>query len=164
MKIMKKNIFTRFATIAMACMMLVMAAGATPVQAAGNDYFGYAENHEIGGFTFSNNNTTPEKTVSTDARTHRMILRLWYRKWIFDEGVSDSGIRLSVYVVRANGSKELIYQGVTNSKDDISNVQTNWFSVRPGEKIKFFFDASSSGATNGKYRTCEITQWWGYCD
>lgn len=73
-------------------------------------------------------------------------------------------IRLSAYVVSANGAKELIYQGVTNSTDTVTDVQTNWFSIRPGEKIKFFFDASSSGATNGKYRTCEITQWWGYCD
>lgn len=109
---MKKTMSIKIATLFMAMVMLFMSAGTTTAFAAGNDYFPKNEWHDVTGFTFTNDNTTPWKTVDPNASS--MILHLCFKKadgtnlnntnpkFIKDAGIGN--VRLVVYVEREGQS------------------------------------------------------------
>ena len=162
---MKKKSF-RIATLLLAMVMFFMCTGATTAFAAGNDYFPKGQWHSIGEFAFKNTNTTPWKTVDSNAT--QMYLDLDFKKADGSNptGLVDAGqgrLRLLIYVEREGQSgRELIFSCTTNSDNSVRNEQTLSFNVTPGQRIRFYFDAVSEDGSNGNYRSCHIVQWKGF--
>lgn len=140
-----------------------------PVAYAGNDEFQYGVTTPVGGFTCEDYNITPMKSVVSDSRIHRLVVKVQFKKSLNDRGNGD--IRLDVYLRRANTTTDIamgMQSGANVSSNTLMPVtfQTNWISVSPGEHFQFKFDActNNSADVNGNVRTAEIEQYWVYCD
>lgn len=168
---MKKTMSIKIATLFMAMVMLFMSAGTTTAFAAGNDYFPKNEWHDVTGFTFTNDNTTPWKTVDSSAT--KMYLHLGFKKAdgtninnTNPKRITDAGqgrLRLLVYVEREGQSgRELIFSCPTNQNNSIFDDYSLDFNVNPGQRIRFYFDAVSEDGSNGHYRSCNVTTFEGY--
>ena len=106
--------------------------------------------HSIGSFTFRNTNLTPVKTVAG----RYMQLVLAYSVASSDQGLG--GIKLTVQIRDAyTGAVIGSYQG-TAERGATVYATPSFDMGYAGRKIQFFFDASSSGASNGNYRTAYI--------
>ena len=106
--------------------------------------------YSIGSFTFRNTNLTPVKTVAG----RYMQIMLGYSVASSDQGLG--GIRLTVEVRDAyTGAVIGSYQG-TVERGATAYASPTFDLGYAGRKIRFFFDASSSGASNGNYRTAYI--------
>lgn len=162
---MSKTISIKIVTLFMAIAMLFASVGTTTALAAGNDYFPAGSWHDVGGFTFTNNNTTPWKTV--DSSASKMYLHLAFKKadGTNSKGTVDAGqgrLRLLVYVEREGESgKELIFSCPSNSNNSICDDYSIEFNVKSGQRIRFFFDAVSEDGSNGHYRSCTVTTFQG---
>ena len=106
--------------------------------------------YSIGSFTFRDTNLTPVKTVAG----RYMQLMLAYSVASSDQGLG--GIKLTVQIRDAyTGAVIGSYQGTVERGGTV--YATPSFDMGyAGRKIQFFFDASSSGASNGNYRTAYI--------
>lgn len=140
-----------------------------PVAYAGNDEFKYGVTTAVGGFTCEDYNLTPMKSVESDSRIHRLVVKVQFKKSLDDRGNGD--MRLDVYLRRANTTTDIamgMQSGLNVSTNTLTPVtfQTNWISVSPGEHFQFKFDActNNSADANGNVRTAEIEQYWVYCD
>ena len=112
--------------------------------------------YSIGSFTFRNTNLTPVKTVSG----RYMQLMLGYSVASSDQGIG--GIRLTVEVRDAyTGAVIGTYQG-TVERGNTEYASQTFDLGYAGRRIQFFFDASSSGASNGNYRTAYIQSFTAY--
>ena len=107
--------------------------------------------HSIGSFVFYNNNLTPVKTVEG----RYLQLMLGYSVASSDSGIG--GIRLTVQIRDAyTGAVIGSYQG-TVERGATTYATTQSFDLGyAGRKVRIFFDASSSGASNGNYRSAYI--------
>lgn len=168
---MKKTMSIKIATLFMAMVMLIMSAGTTTAFAAGNDHFPYWQWHDVGGYTFTNDNTTPWKTV--DSNASQMYLHLAFKKadgantdGCNPNRVVDAGqgrLRLMVYVEREGQSgRELIFSCPSNSNNSVVDDYSLTFNVNSGQRIRFYFDAVSEDGSNGHYRSCTITKFSGF--
>ena len=106
--------------------------------------------HSIGSFTFRDTNLTPVKTVAG----RYMQLVLAYSVASSDQGLG--GIRLTVQIRDAyTGAVIDSYQG-TVERGATAYATPSFDLGYAGRQIRIFFDASSSGASNGNYRTAYI--------
>ncbi len=106
--------------------------------------------YSIGAFTFRNTNLTPVKTVAG----RYMQLVLAYSVASSDQGLG--GIRLTVQIRDAyTGAVIGSYQG-TVERGATTYAYPSFDLGYAGRRIQFFFDASSSGASNGNYRSAYI--------
>lgn len=180
---MKKKFFGKVVSMLSVLAMLVTCFSAVPAYAAevdtndtaavaeasimprdGVETFKYGTTTQLSGFLLHNNNTTPMKTASPDARTHRMIVNVRFH--IAAEDSNQTPIVLTLKVKRADGTMETIGQATAYSQFHYYELESNWFNVRPGEQFQFFFDVSTApeGTSTGSYRYARISEWSVYCD
>ena len=160
---MKTNRRKRFLGIVLAAVMLASTMLSTSVFAA-EEHDTLTENvvprageetlpigyYSIGSFTFRDTNLTPVKTVAG----RYMQIMLGYSVASSDQGLG--GIRLTVEVRDAyTGAVIGRYQG-TVERGATAYASPTFDLGYAGRRIQFFFDASSSGASNGNYRTAYI--------
>lgn len=143
--------------IVMAIIMTISIFGTTQVYAAGIETLPYGP-HNIGSFTFTNTNTTPEKTVSGT----NVSFMINFKKASIDAGVGN--VKLTVKVLDANTGAVISNTYYSNANEDGSDT----FIMVPcecgyaGRKVKIWFDASSTGPSNGHYRSITITEFTSY--
>ena len=106
--------------------------------------------YSIGAFSFRDTNLTPVKTVAG----RYMQLVLAYSVASSDQGLG--GIKLTVQIRDAyTGAVIGSYQG-TVERGATTYAYPSFDLGYAGRRIQFFFDASSSGASNGNYRSAYI--------
>lgn len=180
---MKKKFFGKVVSMLSVVAMLVTCVAAVPAYAAevdtndvavvdetsimprdGVETFAYATTTPLSGFLLHNTNTTPTKTASPDARTHRMVVNVIFHIASVDS--NQTPIQLTLKVKRADGTMETIGQATAYSQFHYYELQSEWFTVSPGEQFQFFFDVSTApeGTSTGTYRYAQITEWSVYCD
>lgn len=169
---MKKNIFRSKIlafVMAMTSSATAFAADATasndvPAEAGVSDYgimpldgvedWKYGTNH-MSPFTFTNTNTTPTKTIlGTNVKIAGVACK----------APGDAGIGNVILTIRLkdeNGNfLPFIYTKELSSA--FSSFETpKWDLEGYGKKIHVWFDASSAGASNGHYRSIQLTSFRG---
>lgn len=130
----------------------------TEVNAAGIENL-YSGVNNIGGFTFTNVNTTPTKTVEGTSVT----FTIKWKKADSDAGIGD--VKLTMQILDATTGNALTGKYVfTRDATDTEEYITDSFQVNVanGQKIKIWFDASSVdvSTSNGKYRSISISSLW----
>lgn len=173
---MKKRIKAVLAIFAMLCSMLVAipanAEELQPVESektvsdvgivplSGHDVLnpGY---QSIGGFTFTNTNLTPYKTVGQGAQT--LKFKIYFRIAPTDRGIGK--VKVSMQIRDTSGHA---LSGVTSAIDrynpDPNNfvrgtyLETEKIHVNPGQKVQVWFDVSSvnPAESNGNYRSAWV--------
>lgn len=151
--------FKQKVSILLAVVMTIMSSIAivTPVSAqdmttrAGVETLPYGS-YEIGGFTFTNTNLTPVKTVAGSK---------FRFDGVFCKAASDRGIgpvKLTVQVRDANTGEVISTWVSEQSREDMDAIfLSDTIDLGyAGRKIQFWFDASSVGQSNGHYRSIEI--------
>ncbi len=129
------------------------------VSAAGTETLNVGET-PIGSFTFTNTNTTPIKTIKGTKVTFTV-------NWRVADGASgapdvDKGIgdaKLTMKVLDASTGKTIagpktFKRGTGDDTWYLTNSIT--VNVKYGQKVRVWFDASSVGQSNGKYRSIYI--------
>ncbi len=116
--------------------------------------------YSVGGFTFTNYNLTPVKTMPNNARTLRF--EVVFRKADKDAGVGK--VKLTVQIRNSRGQAVCTkvvedtsgWNGIYFNRG--TQLKTSQINVSPGEKYQIFFDASSvdPAHANGKYRSIEV--------
>ena len=181
---MKKKFFGKVVSMLSVLAMLVTCVAAVPAYAAevdtndtaavaaeasvmprdGVETFAYGTTTQLSGFLMHNTNTTPTKTASPDLRTHRMVVNVKFHIASVDS--NQTPITLTLKVKRANGTMETIGQATAYSQFHYYELQSEWFTVSPGEQFQFFFDVSTApeGTSTGSYRYAQISEWAVYCD
>lgn len=153
MKAIFKKSNRRIICSLLALMLLVSGVTATKASAAGVETLP-AGSYEIGGFTFTNNNLTPVKTVGA---TGHIKFGVAWRISNNDAGLGD--IKLTVQVRNASTQRVLTSMVVKREPSDDGWYiydETSPIYVTAGTKLQIWFDASSVGASNGNYRTALI--------
>lgn len=154
----RKAIYSFLITI----MMLMTSTFASNVQAAGIETLPPGE-HYIGGFTFTNTNLTPVKTLPRNTRTLGFIIR--FCKSPIDKGIGR--VKLNVQVRDING-KKLAEKTLQDTSDITGWRDTEMFisvpDVYEGQKIQIFFDALSvnPAESNGNFRSIWVTSFLSY--
>lgn len=168
---MTKNFFAKAISIMLALFltfggtMTAFAAGTENgiMPCDGVETLPYGVWYSLSGFTLHDTNTTPLKTAPSNAGTHRGQI---YVKFSWYQGDPNSSpITLTVKIKRANGTFETIGQADAAGMH-YYYLQSNWFSVSPGEKFQIFFDVSTAtgGTSTGSYRYAAIESWEIYID
>lgn len=120
--------------------------------AAGEETLPYGW-YEVGSFSFTNYNLTPQKTVPG----RYLALSILYSKPTWDAGIGD--VKLTIDVRDANtgvsitGKMDFGKVSDGNIKSFTQPVIDLGYS---GRKIQIWFDASSAGVSNGNYRSLTI--------
>lgn len=152
-------------SLLMAVVMVCVSIAPVQVFAAGTETLPLGE-YSVGGFTFTDQNLTPVKTMPAGAHTLNFLIR--FKKADIDTGVGQ--VKLTVQVRDMNGN-------VVASKvvDDISGYVTGSYKrattvfiddipVTPGQQFQLWFDASSvdPSQSNGSYRSIQIVTFVSY--
>lgn len=145
-----KTRIIRFTGIVMAIVMLVGFTFSTRTYAAGTETLpiGYTR---IGGFTFTDTNLTPVKTVSG----RYMNIFLHFKKADIDAGIGN--VKLTVNVRDAN-TGQIISPTYVWTADPENKVYTSVVLPKvdlgySNRRVQIWFDASSTGQSNGNYRS-----------
>ena len=152
---MKKNVKLniRFICLLTALAILLMGNFAPTVYAAGVETWERGYVYNVGGFTFTNTNTTPTKTINGE----NLSLILGWKKASTDRGIGD--VKLTVQILDSTTGNPLTSKLQYYFEDDGSGyswVNLTLSNLNYGQKIKIWFDASSVGSSNGNYRSIEI--------
>lgn len=127
---------------------------------AGVETLPFGEYH-IGGFTFKNTNTTPVKTVSGT----KVTFFVFFKKAASDAGLGDVKLSMQVRDVNGNALSPVITETHYSAYDDEVLCMTGEINLgSAGRQVQVWFDASSAGASNGHYRSIEITDFWSYVE
>lgn len=167
---MKKNFIQKAICLMMA--MVTMVGISIPAYASGNDRIEYGQVKDIledvngHSFTFTTTNTTPYKTVSSDARTHRIIFkvgatiadRVWFRA-TFRIGIKPEGASepyWSDYVILNDFDTTYVY--TNNPTESNSEGYMNVVCpISPGQRFQVLFETYDN-------RKLTISQFDLYCD
>lgn len=174
-----KKIKMRFASLFMALLMLVGSVAGTPVMAhaaeiepsetaeeivitprAGHDVLNPGR-QAIGGFTFTNTNTTPYKIVGNGANTLRFEVH--FRVAPTDQGNGKVMLKMQIRDTNGNALCEVV-QAIDRYNPDPNNyvrgttLSTPEINVVPGQTLHVWFDASTANPaeSNGHYRSIQI--------
>lgn len=114
----------------------------------------------IGGFTFTNDNLTPVKTVEGS----KIAFSISFRKASIDTGIGN--VKLKFQVRDINGSAlSPVMEEVANTDGSVATLATDYIDLGyPGRKIQLWMDASSTGTSNGNYRSIEIYNWCSFVE
>lgn len=141
--IKKKRIISLF----MALALMIVGMPCASASAAGRETLPSGI-YEIGSFTFQNTNLSPVKTVSGT----KLGLGISFKKAPTDKGIGN--VKLTVQIRDANTGAVLV------QKTEVANEGGNkMLTIAPidlgyaGRKIKIWYDASSTGASNGNFRS-----------
>ena len=102
-------------------------------------------------------------TASSKENTHRMVVRPYCR--VYPDDPNQSDIKITITLSR-NGVKDCEILRDTFSTLAFTGPQSNWFSVRPGERIMLRIDASTKNSweSTGNFRYADIFGFEMYCD
>lgn len=117
----------------------------------------------IGSFTFTDTNTTPIKTINGTKVTFQVYWRTADGGGDapnVDQGIGNT--KLTLQIIDANTNKALTSKKVFYPQDNDSWYQYAEISVNvtKGQKVKLWFDASSVGTSNGKYRSIYVRDYY----
>lgn len=139
----------------MALAMLVSSIFVTQVQAAGEETLPLGS-YSIGGFTFTDTNLTPIKTMPAGAQT--LGFGVTFRKSPTDAGIGT--VKLTMQIRDLSGNILAQSTKVDRSDYDIrfTRLYVGNINVSPGQKYQVFFDASSfnPSESNGNYRSIQL--------
>lgn len=141
-------------SFALAIVMVLSMVFTVPIQAAGTNEVLPIVTYNIGGFTFTDTNLTPTKIPAG----RYITVSATFKKASIDAGLGN--VKLSMNIRDA-------YTGQVISKTYVQPADAtgqNWvilltdkidlgYANRP---IQIWFDASSTGASNGNYRSIEV--------
>lgn len=111
--------------------------------------------YNIGGFTFTNTNLTPVK-IPAGRYVDFIIL---FRKASNDAGLGNVKLTLNVRDARTGQIISQTYVQAADTTSPFHNtiLATNYIDLGYANRpIQIWFDASSTGASNGNYRSIEI--------
>lgn len=114
--------------------------------------------YEIGSFTFTDTNLTPVKTVLGS----NVSFGIAFRKASTDTGIG--GVKLTVQIRDTNGnalSPKWVYTPSDDSVLTFVTTPTINLGYR-GRPIRIWFDASSTGQSNGNFRSIEVASFISY--
>lgn len=130
------------------------------VYAAGTETFPIGS-HNINGFTFTNNNLTPVKTMPNGVQ--KLVLGVKFRKAATDKGIGQ--VKLTIQIRDITGrvvTQKIVDDTSYNFASGYTTFVTDPISVSGGQKYQIFFDASSTGQSNGNFRTIEIGSFYSF--
>lgn len=109
----------------------------------------------IGGFTFTNNNLTPVKTVEGS----QISFSVSFKKAARDAGIGNVKLKFQVRDTYGNALSPVIEQ-VANTDGSPAFLTMDYINLGySGRKIQLWMDASSTGQSNGNYRSIEVINW-----
>lgn len=147
MKILKNKKKRRLISYLVAFTLMLGSINDISAFAAGVETLPFGR-YDIGDFTFTNTNLSPTKTVSGT----RLGLGISFKKASIDAGLGN--VKLTVQIRDANTGEVL-----ATENEEANENSNKMLTIKPvdlgysGRKIKIWYDASSTGVSNGKYRS-----------
>lgn len=146
----------RFSIIMLTLVMMFTSLFAMPASASGpNEVLPLNQVYEIGGFTFTDTNLTPVKIPAG----RYLKLGINFKKASIDAGLGN--VKLTIKVKDANTGAVIANSTYTlNAYEGSSRwLTTNKIDLGyANRKIQVWFDASSTGQSNGNYRSIQVLE------
>ena len=140
-------------TSCLIAMIMVLSLGVSNAYASGTETFYLNHNYYVGSFTFTDQNTTPVKTV----QGRYLYTYFNMSRASIDQGIPTTPIVVTVEVIDANTYQVIktAYYYLSTSGYLGDGFETDLGYA--GREIRYRFDASSyNGPTNGHYRSAYI--------
>lgn len=135
-------------------LILLSTMGASNAYAAGVETFKLNNNYHVGSFTFTCDNTTPQKTV----QGRYLYIYLKMKRSSSDKGVASTPIRVTVKVLDSSTLKQI--GGTKTYILQPGSYTSGGFETDlgyAGRKVNIRFDSYSyNGPTNSYYRTVYV--------
>lgn len=164
----------KFVAVAMCVLTLVSMVGTMPVFAAettsGKESSCSTDNmiqplsgvetipygvYNTGGFTFTNNNLTKVKTIAGS----KISFTIAFKKASIDAGIGNVKLKFQVRDIYGNAISPVYEMAASPNGYDRFLTIDDLNLGYTGRKVQFWYDASSTGQSNGNYRSIQVV----YC-
>lgn len=108
--------------------------------------------YSTGGFTFTDTNLTPVKTIAGSKISFTIV----FKKASIDAGIGNVKLKFQVRDIYGNAISPIYEKAANTDGSDTFLTIDDLDLGYNGRKVQFWYDASSTGQSNGNYRSIEV--------